>query len=328
MPKRLSVFSCVLLAFSLGSFQAVAADNFPSRPITFIVPWGPGGGADGLARLSSKLIEPQLKVSLPVINVPGATGQTGLAKLVTSPADGYTIEVLTGDSAALFADPKSRFKADQLIPVAIMMQQASGFYVNATGPMKTWDDVMQAAKKKELKVAITGYGSPDAMTVNYFKARGIDLQGIPFPEPGLRYSSVVGGQSDVLYEQAGDVRSFIDGKQIRPVLFFSKTPVTAVPAFPNVPYSGKLGYNVFLTQFRAIVVRAGTDPKIVKTLSDAFATFARSKEFVAYLKQQYAAPDSFVPAAESVHYMQDWLKEARALGALGAASTGTAGTKK
>ena len=135
---------------------------------------------------------------------------------------------------------------------------------------------------------------------------------------------MVGGQSDVLYEQAGDVRSFIDGKQIRPVLFFSKTPVIG---FTDVPYSVKLGYDVTLTQFRVIVVRAGTDPAIVKTLSNAFAKVAATQEFKDYLKRQYAMPDSFVSGDDSGPYLQKWLAEARSLAALGTAKTATSGPK-
>src|SRR5258706_11713565 len=87
-----------------------AEEKYPNRPITFVVPWGLGGGADQLARTTGKLLEPVLGVSLPVINVPGATGQTGLNKLVTSPADGYSLEVLTRDTFALLAATASRFK--------------------------------------------------------------------------------------------------------------------------------------------------------------------------------------------------------------------------
>jgi tripartite-type tricarboxylate transporter receptor subunit TctC len=314
VTQRFALIAGLLLALGFGFTQPAAADDYPSRPITYIVPWGPGGGADTLARLTSKLMEPQLKVSLPVINVPGATGQTGLTKLVTAPADGYTMAIITGDTAGLFASPNSHFKIDQFIPLGVMIQQPSGFYVAMNSPMKTWDDVVKASQQHELRVAVTGYGSPDAMTVDYFKSRGVKLQPVPFPEPGLRYSSIVGGQSDLLYEQAGDVRSFIDGKQIRPVMLFSKTPVTG---FEQVPYSGKLGYNVTLTQFRVVVVRAGTDPKIVQKLSDALAKVATTKEYTDYLSQQYAIPTSFVPAKDAGPYIQKWLAEARALSAAG-----------
>ncbi len=317
--KNALKFAVVAVGLCVSSWAN--ADDYPSRPITFIVPWGPGGGADQVARIASKLIEPELKVSVPVVNMPGATGQTGLTKLVTSPADGYTIEVMTADTFALFAAQHPRFKFEQIVPLAIMIQQPSGLFTNATGPLQTWDDVVKIAREKELRTGITGYGSPDDMSVSYLKNRGLKFQSVGFAEPGLRYASVVGGQSDVLYEQAGDVRSFIDGKQIKPVLFFSKTPVAG---FESVPYSGKLGYKVFLPQFRVIIARAGTDPAIVKKLSEAFAKAAKTKEFGDYLKLQYADPDSFVDAAASEKFMQDWLAEAKNLATANAAASTSA----
>ena len=223
MRRALVMAGCLLLGSAALSGVA-AEDNYPARPVTFIVPWGPGGGADQLARVAGKLMEQELKVSFPVINVPGATGQTGLTKLVTGPADGYTIEVMTGDTFALFTAANARFKTDQLAPLGVMIQQPSGFFVKADSPWKTWADVEAAARKAPLRVAVTGFGSPDDFTVNYFRNKGLKLESVPFAEPGLRYSSVIGGQSDLVYEQAGDIRSFLDGKQIRPVLFFSDKP--------------------------------------------------------------------------------------------------------
>jgi tripartite-type tricarboxylate transporter receptor subunit TctC len=315
MSQFRNILKFTVLAVGVCISSMASAETYPSRPITFIVPWGPGGGADQVSRMCSKLIEPSLKVSVPVVNMPGATGQTGLTKLVTSPADGYTIEVMTGDTFALFAAKQPRFKLDQIVPLAIMIQQPSGLFTSVTGPLKDWDAVKQAAQKKELRTAITGYGSPDDMSITYLKNKGMKFQGVPFSKPGLRYASVVGGQSDVVYEQAGDIRSFIDGKQIKPVLFFSKTPVSG---FEDVPYSGKLGYNVFLPQMRVIIARAGTDPAIVKKLSTALAEAAKTKEFQDYLKAQYADPNSFVDAEGSKQFMKEWLDDAKNLSAANA----------
>ena len=124
---------------------AMAQERYPSRPIDFVVPWGPGGGADQVARKLSQLLEPELKVSLPVVNVPGATGQTGHAKLMSANADGYTIEVMTGDTFALLASPNSKLKLADFIPLGIVIQQASGFFAAENGPFKTWADVEKAA---------------------------------------------------------------------------------------------------------------------------------------------------------------------------------------
>ena len=299
------------LAFAASAWVtgvAVAQDRYPSRPIEFIVPWGTGGGADQVARKLGQLLEPELKVSLPVINVPGATGQTGHAKLMSANPDGYTIEVMTGDTFALLADPGAKLKLADFIPLGIVIQQASGFFAAENGPYKTWADVEKAAKEQPLKVAVTGFNSPDDITVNYFVAKGLKLNSVPYAKPSERYTSVLGGHADLLYEQAGDVRNFVDTKQIRPLIFFYGSKVDA---FPNVPVSTALGHNITLPQFRVILVKAGTDPSHVKLLSDALAKAAASADFKAYLKEQYADEGSFIAGGESIRYMQAWLDDAR-----------------
>jgi tripartite-type tricarboxylate transporter receptor subunit TctC len=287
---------------------ALAQDRYPSRPIEFIVPWGPGGGADQVARKLGQLLEPQLKVSLPVINVAGATGQTGHAKLLAANADGYTIEVMTGDTFALLADPNAKLKLADIIPLGVVIQQASGFFVAQNSPFKTWADVEKAAKERPLKVAVTGFGSPDDITVNYFGAKGLKLDSVPYAKPGERYTSILGGHADLLYEQAGDVRNFVDTKQIRPVIFFYGSKVGD---FANVPISKALGYDITLPQFRVVLMKAGTDPARVNLIANALAKAAGSSEFKTYLKDQYADEASFVPADESIKYMQGWLEDAR-----------------
>src|SRR6185369_13557450 len=180
---------------------AAAQDRYPSRPIDFVVPWGPGGGADQVARKLGQLLEPELKVSLPVINVPGATGQIGHAKLMSANADGYSIEVMTGDTFALLSEPNAKIKMSDFIPLGIVIQQPSAFFVAEGSPMKTWADVEKTAKERPLKVAVTGFSSPDDLTVSFFAARGMKLSSVPYAKPSERYTSIIGGHADLLYEQ-------------------------------------------------------------------------------------------------------------------------------
>ena len=128
--------------------------------------------------------------------------------------------------------------------------------------------------------------------MNYFAKKGLKFVSVPLPKPGERYTAVLGGHAEVLYEQIGDVRSFVDGKQLKPVILFADK---RDPNFPDVPTSVELGHKVTLPQFRSIVVKGGTDPKLVKTLADALAEAAKDPEYVAYLKDQYADANSFVP---------------------------------
>lgn len=307
--QKFALLFALAVSVALSGGKAVAA-GYPERPINFIVPWGAGGGADILARTAGKLISQDFGVSAPVLNVPGATGMTGMTKLLTSPADGYSLAVLIGDTYALLAGPKPAFNADQVIPLAIMIQQPSGLWVNTNSPWKTWQDLVNTAKEKALKVGVLGFGSADDITINYLKTKGLKLEAIPYAEPGMRYTSILGSNADVLYEQTGDVRSYFDGGKIRPLIFFYGKRLNT-PQFSNVPVGGEFGYDVTLPQFRAIVVKAGTDPAIVKKLSDELAKVAQNPEFKAYLDQQYADPASYVSMEDSRKFMDDWLAQAK-----------------
>ena len=295
----------VLLFVGVSSL-APAQEKYPSRPIEFIVPWGPGGGADQLARKAGKLMEEDLKVSFPVVNSPGATGNTGMAKLLASQADGYAISIMTWDTYALLATTNTRWGLKDIIPVALMIKQPSSFLTAVNGNLKTWADVEREARMRPLKVAITGFGSPDEITVNFFVARGLKLISVPFANPGERYTSVLGGHADVLYEQIGDVRSFVDSKQIQPVIVFAEKRFSP---FPDVPASKELGYDITLPQRRAVIMKAGTDPQKVKKIADALAKVAASPEYKTYLKDQYATEDSYFASEESLKIMEDELAQ-------------------
>ena len=291
----------------LAAFAAAAQEPYPSRPIEFIVPWGPGGGADQVARKSGKMMEDDLKVSFPVVNVPGATGNTGMTKLLAAQPDGYSISVMTWDTYALLAtNPATRWSLKDIIPVALMIKQPSAFMTATNSNLKTWADVEREAKTRSLKVAVTGFGSPDDITVNYFVARGLKLIAVPFANPGERYTAVLGNHADLLYEQLGDVRSFLDSKQIQPVIIFSDKRYAV---FPDVPASKELGFDITLPQRRAVIMKAGTDPAKVKVISDALAKVAASPEYKTYLKEQYATDDSYFAAADAAKIMEEDLAQ-------------------
>jgi tripartite-type tricarboxylate transporter receptor subunit TctC len=308
---KLAAGACFALSVLVSSI-ALAEDIYPSRPIEFIVPWGPGGGADQLARKAGKLMEEDLKTSFPVVNAPGATGNAGMAKLLAGQADGYSIAILTWDTYALLATSNTRWGLKDIIPVALMIKQPSAFLTAANGNLKTWADVEREARTHTLKVAVTGFGSPDEITVNFFVARGFKFVSVPFANPGERYTAVLGGHADVLYEQIGDVRSFVDSKQIQPVIVFAEKRYNV---FPQVPASKELGYDITLPQRRAVIMKAGTDPKKVKVISDALAKVAASPEYKAYLKDQYATDDSYFATDDALKIMQEELAQMKKIGA-------------
>lgn len=291
--------ACVLLP-SL----ALAQDKYPSRPIELIVPWGPGGGADQLARRVAKLVEPELKTSIPVINVPGATGNTGMTKLLSAAPDGYTTAILIGDTLATLAGG-GRWKLADVLPLGVMIRQPTGLYVKTDSKYKAFQDLLTDARSNEVKVAILGFGSADEILISQMNAKGTKFRMVPFASPGERYSSILGGHADVLVEQAGDIRSFLDSKQMRPLVFFADAPAAG---FPTTPLAKDSGFPIAINQFRSIVVRAGTDPKQVALLSTALEKAARSPEFVKYLEDELAYADSFIPADQARAFLERELK--------------------
>ena len=294
------------------SIPALGADKYPSRAIEFIVPFGPGGGADQLARKAGKILEDILKVSIPVINVPGATGGTGMAKLMAAPADGYSMAVYIADTHALLATSRPQWTNDDIVPVARMISAPSYLFVKYDSRFKSWADFEKEAKAKpgSLKVATVGFGSVDDMALTFLEQKGIKLTQVPYPKPSERYVSVLGAHVDALYEQAGDVASFLQGKQIRPILIFGNK---RDPEFKDVPSSKEVGFDIGLPQFRSVVVKAGTDPKIVKMLSEAFAKAAATPEYKAFLKEQLAAEDSFMDSATTVTFIKSELETMKKL---------------
>jgi tripartite-type tricarboxylate transporter receptor subunit TctC len=243
-----------------------------------------------------------LHTSFPVVNTPGATGATGMEKLLTDQADGYSMAVYIADSNALLAGPNPRWKLADLQPIAVMMQVPSFLFVAQNSPIKDWAQFEKEAraKPKTLKVATLGYGSVDDMTLQYLASKGIQVVEVPYAKPSERYVSVIGGHVDALYEQAGDVRQFIENKQIRPIIIFGKERLAA---FKDIPSSYELGYKVALPQFRSFVVKAGTPKDRVKVLSDAMEKVAANPEFQKFLEENYSAKDSFLAADKAEAYL-------------------------
>jgi len=111
--------------------------------------------------------------------------------------------------------------------------------------------------------------------------------------------------ADLLLEQAGDVGSFLKSNQMRPVAFFADAPA---PGYKDIPLVKNSGFGINISQFRAIVMRAGTDAGQVKVLAAAIEKAAQSKEFKDYFADELAFADSFIPQKDSAAFLQRELK--------------------
>lgn len=299
----------VALITALASPLASAQEKYPTRPIEFIVPWGPGGGSDQTARKISKLLEKELGVSVPVINVPGATGNTGMTKLLTAPADGYSIAILAAESYALLATQPQKWSTDDFAFLATMITLPTGLYV-AGDKYADWKAFEKEARSRPVKVSITGFGGLDDITVNYLVSKGLKLIAVPFAKPGERYAAVLGGHVDALSSPAGNIKAMVESKQVRPIIFFGSE---RVPEYKDVPVSTELGYDVTLPQRRAVIIKAGTDPARVAILAKALARVAQTEEYKAFLRDAVASPTSYAATAGATAAMQQDLAQMHAV---------------
>jgi tripartite-type tricarboxylate transporter receptor subunit TctC len=169
----------------------------------------------------------------------------------------------------------------------------SFLFVKADSPFRTAQELFKHAQANpgKLRVAATGFGTVDDVTVRYLEKKGYKMTTVPFPKPGERYASTLGGHTEVLYEQAGDVLQYLKAAQLKPLVIFAEK---RHPAFADVPTSKELGIDITLPQFRGIVAKKGTPPERVKALGDAFKKAMDTPQWKKFAEEWYFAPDSYM----------------------------------
>jgi tripartite-type tricarboxylate transporter receptor subunit TctC len=221
--RRTRRFAAALLGVALLSSivaPVAAQEKFPSRPIDVIVTWGTGGGADAMARQLATLSQSHLAVPLPVSNVPGAAGNTGLAQVLTGKPDGYTVATYIQDTLMTIPMGLARHKVEDLVWISRTQVADSFLFVKSDAPFRTIQELLAHAKANpgKLRVASTGFGTVDDVTVRFLEKKGWKMITVPYPKPGERYAAALGGHAEVLYEQAGDVLQYLKAGQLKPLI--------------------------------------------------------------------------------------------------------------
>ena len=303
----LRISSAAMLAgvLTLGAAtMAQAQDKYPNRPVELVVTFGPGGGADAMGRKMSQLLEKQVGVPFPVSNVGGASGNAGLTKLLTSTPDGYTVGTLIALTVSSWASGLGTAKPEDFTILAVTQDSPSMLFVPADSPFKTFKDLLDFAKANpgKLKVATSGYGTQDDITLNYFGSKGYRLTNVPFAKPAERYASPIGKHTDAIYEEPGDVAPFLAAKQLRPLVVFDDE---RHPAFKDTPTSKELGFEISdLPNFRTLAVSAKTPPEKVKVLVDAANAALDTPEWKKFCEDNYTCASRRYTPAEAQTYVK------------------------
>lgn len=269
-------FGALVVAIALGSTATLAA--YPDRPIDLICNYGPGGGADQFARTVAPLLSKELGVNVQVSNVTGAQGNNGIHRAAGARPDGYTIGTITGISVAAWLKGHGKLRAEDMTFLGIGQVTDSMLFVREDGPYKDFKQLLDAVKKNPntIKIAISGRGGTDDVTMNVIAKKGYVFRTVPYEKPSERYASLIGGHVEVMYEEPGDVRQFMENKQIRPIVVFSNE---RNPYFPDLALITDFGIDIYLQNFRGIITGKDVPAERKEKLNAALSKVFASKEF-------------------------------------------------
>lgn len=282
----------------------VEADEAFSRPVNLVVPFGAGGGADSVARAVGSAMAGQVGTDMPVINVPGATGSSGMANMLAG-TPGQSVAVIIQDTLATVPAGSASFSLDEIRAVCRMQSMPSALFVRK-GDYADWEELAAASQQAndELLVATVGTNSVDDIVLAALDdVQGTPFRAVPYSEPGERYTALLGGEVDALYEQLGDVTSFLDSGDFVPVIVFADEPVEG---FEDVPLAKDLDLpdEVVLPQFRGLVTNADATDSVVEEMSGACGEAIKTPEVEAFQEMVFADPDSYQDAEEFQAFLE------------------------
>lgn len=261
-------------AFALlaGASQASAAD-FPTRPITMIVPFAPGGSTDLVARLVAAKMGETLKQQVLVENRGGAGGNLGAAAVAKADPDGYTILMGTVATHALNPALYKRMPYDaakDFAPISLLAIVPNVLVVNPNFPAKSVPELVEMLKKEPGKYAYasSGNGTPLHLSGELFKKIGeVDMIHIPYKGAGPALVDVIAGQVPIMFDNLPSSTEHIKSGRLRAL---GVTTATRAPSFPDVPTiaeGGLAGYDTYT--WNALFAPAGTPKEVIDALNAA-----------------------------------------------------------
>lgn len=303
MTTKYSRRACLLLLAGsmLGAAvpAAHAADNYPSKPITLIVPWPAGGSTDRHLRALAQLASKQLGQPVVVENRPGAGGTLGPSTMaLTAKPDGYTISQYP--LGLLRMPHMQKVNYNPLEDFTFIMGLSGytfGLTVRSDSPFKTFNEYIQAARDKPgtINYGSTGTGSSPHLLLEELAINAkVKLEHIPFKGNADMQQALLGGHIMAQSDAAGWDK-FVDSGQMRLLVTFGEKRTAR---WPDVPTAQELGYGVVSTSPYGLAGPKGMDPKIVKILHDAFKKALFDPESIEIMRQlnqeaAYASGEDF-----------------------------------
>ena len=279
----------MLIAIALPAVVsgAAAQEPYPSRPITVVAPFPPGGVADLTARPVAAAMEKVLKSPVGVVNKTGAAGAVGMQFVATSKPDGYTLLLalssisIIPEADKLFGRPPA-FTVDQFAPIALISADPTVLVVPADKPWKTAKDFIEDAKKRPGQISFSSsgvYGTLHMAMELLSHAAGVKLRHVPYGGAGPALTAILGGHVDALASGPAVVLPHIKSGKLRPLAGWGDKRVAALP---DVPTFRELGYaDAEFYIWAGLFAPKGTPEPVLAKLRDTLRAAVAEPEFKA-----------------------------------------------
>jgi len=271
LARNLLNLGLLVLGGLVGSLAfAQAIGNYPSKPITLVVTYPPGGGADAMARLLAPKMSEALGQNVVVDNKPGAGGQIGAAAVAKAAPDGYTLMLDASSFAVnpslypkLPYDPMKAFK-----PVGVVALFPNVVLVNASFSAQNVSDLISIAKKTKdsLSYASSGIGSAQHLAGALFEsATGVDMVHVPYKGGGPALNDVIGGQVPLFFGNLASTLQHVQSGKLRALAVTSAKRSSILPGVPTLSEAGVKGAEIH--EWNAVFVPAGTPQAVVTRIA-------------------------------------------------------------
>jgi tripartite-type tricarboxylate transporter receptor subunit TctC len=276
----LSMLSMVLVV-SLLPFSSQAKD-YPTKPVEILIHLVPGTTMDIMARLIADKAPKYLGQPVIAVNRPGGGGSVAAAEIVSSKPDGYKILYLTNIYFAITTKTqKIPFDPNSIIPIMNLTQLKDGIGVKSDSPWKTFQDMVDYAKKNpgKMRWAHSGRGTRDHIGWSYvFTKAGVETTDLPYGGSPEKLAALLGGHVDASCMAYAPIKDHIKAGKLRYLAVSSAQRYSDLPDVPSIAEAGfpEMGKLAIYTGF---YIHKDTPPDVKKTISDAFGKVTEDPEF-------------------------------------------------
>jgi tripartite-type tricarboxylate transporter receptor subunit TctC len=271
-------------AAALATRAVGAQESYPTRAITIINPFPPGGAADLVARPFAAVLEPILKQPVVIETKAGAAGQVGAQFAASAAPDGYTLLVhIVSISGFAEVDRvfgrQPKFTRADFVPIARFTEGPMVLLANEQTPYKTVTELVEDAKKRPNQIIYSSsglYGALHLPTVLFAKAAGIQMRHLPTNGGGPALTALLGNNAQVLVSAVAAANAHIKAGKARALACFSATRVAALPEVPTLK---ELGFDVEFSLWVGLFAPKGTPEPIVAKLREEAKKAAASEQF-------------------------------------------------